>query len=136
MRITTPGIQPNKNSSWRPNQGKGFMESRLIYISNEKLKPLLKWPLINDSEWEYFGAEFEADKKLVEITINNYFEDDQLYIAHKRNDSFKCYKNDVMAAVETLLGFENFIIWNISFDRAIEFNSIGVFRRGKSIGTI
>ncbi len=107
------------------------MDSRLIYIANEKMKQLVKWPLLNDSEWLYFGAAGEVNKDIVLKNIESHFEEKELYVAWTRNNSFKCNKTEIFECLNPILGFENFVIWNKSFRAAIEFSKIGVLRCGK-----
>ena len=107
------------------------MESKLIYIANQKMKTKVTWSKSSDTEWIYFGAEKEANKDIVLQQINCHFSETQLYISHRRNDSFEARKNIILDSIEKILGYENFVIWNTSFTKAIEFNKIGVLRCGE-----
>lgn len=107
------------------------MNSRLIYISNEKLKPLVSWPLLNDSEWIYFGVGNELNLELISKAIDRHFYEKILYVSWKRDESFECSKTEIINSIKPLLGIEDFTIWDNSFKSVIEFNKIGVLRCGK-----
>jgi hypothetical protein len=109
-----------------------LMDSKNIYISSERMKSLMVWPLLGDTEWEYLGAEQEADKEKVKLIINSYFEENDFYVVRDRRNSIECNKENIDEEIDPLLGSQDFIIWNKSFTRAIEFNRIGVLRRGKA----
>lgn len=85
-----------------------------------------------DMEWEYFGSENEINRRKIEIIIDNYFEEDELYLVRHRSNSLACDKAGIMNEITDLLCTANFIVWNKTFTRAIEFNAIGVLRKGRS----
>lgn len=108
------------------------MDSKNIYISSERMKSLVAWPSLGDTEWEYFGAEQEADKEKAWTIIDKHFDDKHFYISLDRRNSVECDRENLDKEIDALLGNQNFIIWNKSFTKAIEFNKIGVLRRGKT----
>jgi hypothetical protein len=108
------------------------MNSRLIYIANERMKYHLRWPRLNGSEWIYCGTANEVNKEIVSKNIDSHFTENELYVALTRNDSFESNKKTIIASIEYILGFKNFTIWDKSFTSVIEFNKIGVFRCGKA----
>ena len=89
------------------------------------MKSLLIWPLISDTEWEYFGSEQETDKVKAKLIVDKYFDEDDFYIVRHRRNSIHCSKANINNEIDSLLGTTDFIIWNKSFTRAIEFNKIG-----------
>ena len=107
------------------------MESRLIYIANEKMKAKVAWSKSGDTEWIYFGAAEEVNTNIVLQKINFHFSETKLYISYTRKDSFETEKNIILDSIKNILGFEDFVIWNITFTKAIEFNKIGVLRYGE-----
>ncbi len=107
------------------------MESQLIYIANQKMKTKVTWSNSGDTEWIYFGAAEEVNTNMVLQTINFLFSETQLYISHTRKGSFKIEKNLIIDSIKNILGFEDFVIWDTMFTKAIEFNKIGVFRYGE-----
>ena len=84
----------------------------------------------DETEWSYFGARNEANKPLVVKSIAVYFPDTILNVAVGRKDSVQVNKNEIAVALENILGFKNFLIWDMQFKRVIEFNNIGVMRQG------
>ena len=85
-----------------------------------------------DSEWTYFGNGREVNRGIVNDSINNHFPVDRsLYISWTRQQSFEADKSETIELIEELLGKESFFIWDTKFKRVIEFNSIGVMRRGQ-----
>lgn len=107
------------------------MNSRLIYTANERMKREIFWSKVTDTEWIYYGIADEIDYSIVIKNINAHFSDALLYISSTRQESFETTKNNILKATKNILGYQDFVIWNQSFDRAIEFNKIGVLRCGK-----
>ena len=83
-----------------------------------------------DSEWIFFGTSDIINKDLIVNTINNHFADDKLYIAFTRKESMPSNKKDIEKAIDGFLGFQNFLIWDTGFKKAMEFNKIGTMRCG------
>ena len=107
------------------------MESRLIYAASDSLKYKVNWlKASDDTEWIYFGAGADVNKQLAIESIYAYFPDPLLYIALTRKDSMQANRNDIDMAIDEILGLKNFLIWDIEFKTVIEFNHIGVMRRG------
>ena len=109
------------------------MESKLIYTASEAMKLKIFWTKVaEDSEWTYFGDDIEINRNIVNESINNYFPNDKsLYISWKRQQSFEANKIETIELIEKLLGKESFFVWNTQFKKVIEFNRIGVMRRGQ-----
>ncbi len=95
------------------------------------MKQKANWDKVGDSEWIYFGAGDEVNTELVMTTIDSYFSDEILNIALTRKGSFQSDKKLIKSSITSLLNTSDFIIWDSSFSKAIEFNKIGIFRHGK-----
>ena len=80
------------------------MESRLIYIANEKIKSKVAWFKPTDTEWIYFGATTEINKSIVQQRIDSHFSETILYIAHTRLGSFETEKNVILDKIKNILG--------------------------------
>jgi hypothetical protein len=90
------------------------------------------WPRVSsDTEWIYIGAKDEIQKQIVFKIIYDYFTGNELYVACSRQKSFATDKVHIEEAIENLLGAENFYVWDKNFKKAIEFNQIGVMRKGQ-----
>ncbi len=85
---------------------------------------------VNWSEWVYCGADNEVKKDMVIESINKYFSDSTLYIDWTRKESTGINRKEIKLGIETILGFQNFFIWDTKFKRAIGFIHIGVMRIG------
>lgn len=89
-----------------------------------------------DSEWTYFGDGNEVNTDVVNDSINNHFTDGNtsIYVSTTRHQSFEAKKSDTIKLIEELLCKESFFIWDMNFKKVIEFNRIGVMRRGQVSG--
>jgi hypothetical protein len=106
------------------------MNSRLIYRASKHMQRIVTWAMLTDTEWVYCGAEQEINKELVIANIKSHIIGFHLYVAYTREGSFETTQELVIDAIDKLLGFHDFLIWDTGFSSAIEFNHIGVFRRG------
>ena len=109
------------------------MDSRLIYETSKHLKSEIQWNRATESEWIYCGSKGEVKFDIVLKHIRDHFADSKLYVVLIRNVAFETYKENIFKAVGDLIGSSDFLIWDIRFEKVIEFNKIGVFREGKSI---
>jgi len=108
-----------------------IVESSLIYAASDKLKYKVNWLAVtSESEWSYFGSGNHVNKPLVLKNIIDYFPESSLFIAINRKDSIQVDKADIEKALDKILGFKNFLIWDKQFKRVIEFNDIGTMRQG------
>lgn len=109
------------------------MDCRLIYETSKHLKSKIQWNRAKESEWIYCGSSGEVKFDIVLKHIRDHFTDSKLYVILTRNDAFEIDKEYIFEAVEDLIGSSDFFIWDIRFEKVIEFNKIVVFREGKSI---
>ena len=79
----------------------------------------------------YFGDSNDANTMLVINTINSHFTDEILYIALTRKKSTVTARKKIKQAIDNLAGFDNFLIWDAYFKKAIEFNRIGTLGCGE-----
>lgn len=107
------------------------MDSRLIFESARTHLRNVNWskPIDSlDSEWIVLDSKNNFEP--VFTVIENFFITDQLYIALSRNASFESDKNKMVNDLLPLIAKEDFSIWNLTFQKVIEFNKIGVYRKG------
>jgi hypothetical protein len=107
------------------------MDSRLIFESANTYTRKINWekPEINlDSEWVYIGT--SNNLNAIEKIIKDFFITGELYVAYNRNDSFSTNKELIANKIQPLIGVADFSIWNWSFQKVIEINKIGVYRKG------
>lgn len=108
------------------------MDSRLIYSASQAAKYNVTWTKVTpDSEWIYFGDTNKIDKSLIIKTINEHFSDPVLLVALNRQESIEIDKSDIDKSIEKIIGIQDFCIWDLHFKKVIEFNRIGVMRRGE-----
>ena len=108
------------------------MESRLIYKANEHLKSKVKWIKVTESEWIYRGSNGDVRLEIVSEHIKRHFVDSNFYVALNRNESFVSNSQTILTDIKKLVGMKDFLLWDFSFEKVIEFNHIGVFREGGS----
>ena len=110
-----------------------FLDPKLIYTASEAMKLKVSWTKVTvDSEWTYFGDGNEVNRGVVEDSMNSHFTDNaSLYVSTTRQQSFEANKSETIEQIEELLGKESFFIWDTKFRKVIEFNRIGVMRRGQ-----
>lgn len=106
------------------------MDSRLIHKTSEKLSLRIDWYRPSDTEWIYCGSKGEVKFDVVETEFNNFFDGDVFYVATTRTKSFQISKKDLLLSITEIIGSKNFFVWTESFKKVIEFNHIGVFRKG------
>lgn len=107
------------------------MESRLLHKSTSYLKGKVKWEGDARSEWISIGQGVSRDFNVIAKLTLEHFGKCDLYLVRERTNSTKVLAVDVISTLEPLIGIENFLLWSIELDKAIEFNRIGVLRRGK-----
>lgn len=106
------------------------MDIHLIHKTSEKLKLKIDWINHAETEWEYCGAAGEVKWDVVAETSTNFFHANRLFVATTRNGSFETDKDNLISSIQQLVGAKNFFVWSEDFQRVIEFNQIGIFRRG------
>jgi hypothetical protein len=106
------------------------MDSRLIFEASEHLKSKIIWITVEESEWQYFGAESEINSEFVLEKVDSYFRDSRFYVSYSRSESFETRASTFIPSITKLLGFQNFMVWDLSFKKVIEFSHIGVLRCG------
>lgn len=62
--------------------------------------------------------------------LDSFLDDDTFYVATTRGNSFKIDKEGLLSSVDNLIGRKSFFVWNEDFKKIVEFNYIGVFRKG------
>ena len=109
------------------------MDSRIIYESAKTYIRKVTWtkPLNSeDTEWEYIGTADNIEN--ITKIIQEFFLTDQLYVAQSKHESFETNKEFIADKIKPLIGKSDFSIWDLSFQKVIEFNQIGVCRRGNN----
>ena len=119
-------------TKWRYYITTHKMDSRLIHNISVHLTSKVEWEKAVETEWIYCGAEEEVKYDLVQSQINDFFSSLKLYVAIGRRDSFETDKHSIINLITDKVGRVDLSIWSDDFESVIEFNKIGVFRKGKS----
>jgi hypothetical protein len=106
------------------------MDSHLIHKTSEKLKFKINWIKPSEAEWIYCGEAGEVKWNVLAEELWSFFDDDTFHIATTRTNSFTIDKEELLSSINNLVGRKNFFIWNEGFKKLVEFNQIGVFRKG------
>jgi hypothetical protein len=106
------------------------MDSKLIFQTSQHLKLKVKWNMLTNTEWAYFGVGEEINKECIKTIIEEYIDDYKIVIAYTRQDSFETDKGQLLKSIESILSNHDFFLWDSKFKKVIEFNHIGVFRKG------
>jgi len=112
---------------------KFILDSRLIYESNKTYIRKVQWTRPNEnpeSEWLYLGLADELKKDLAFKILDEHFADDGIYLSHERGDSFQTTITDFKAKVDKYIGTLDFTLWDLNFSKVIQFNKVGILRRG------
>ncbi len=106
------------------------MESRSIYEFNKIYLNKVIWNIFqNQSEWHFIGNENVSEEKIRKIIDQN-FSDDNLYMVLNRNNSQEISKTEISKKILKIYRDVNFTIWNMTFQKIVEFNNNGIFRIG------
>ena len=106
------------------------MDSRTLHKASEFLRHKVTWQKEDGQEWVYFGTDEEMDAAKVKACIQEYFDDQKLHLVHGRTDSETVFKQQLESRFSELLGKADFLIWNTELTKVMEFNKIGVLRKG------
>lgn len=103
------------------------MDAKLLYAASEAMKHRVIWyKSIADNEWVYCSSNVQAVKKF----IYDHFTSTSVYVISTWQFSIETKLSEIEKALEELLEVKNFFFWNTTFDKVIEFNNIGVMRKG------
>ena len=110
-----------------------IMDSRIIYESNKTYYNKVEWlmPSIkSESEWIYLNFEETKSEIIIQEIIESFFESEILFVSLTRNESFQTEKTNINTKIKEYLKSENFSIWNQEFSKVLDFNKIGIYRKG------
>ena len=105
------------------------MDSRLLYSITHALANKIDWTKSNQQEWIHFGTAIEIDYQKIENVISKQFKKDDVYIVYSRSESghLKYHKE----LFDSLIGKQNFFLWNNQLTKVIAFNSVDILRCGQ-----
>lgn len=106
------------------------IESRLLYKTSKHLINKIEWIWYNDTEWIYCGLANDFKEELISKHIQEHFTCSALYVVLSRTGSYKLAFDEALPKIKELVNTHRFCVWNTELTKVIEFNSIGVFRKG------
>lgn len=106
------------------------MESRIIYKKSEHLISKVEWAWNDNTGWIYCGLSEDFKDDLVSEHLAEHFAGSTLYLVTTRTGSCQLSGEEAIHKIKGLIDVHGFCIWNTAFTKVIEFNSIGVFRKG------
>ncbi|MGH2666652.1 hypothetical protein [Flavobacterium sp.] len=104
------------------------MDSRIIYETNKTFHNKIEWLITlpkSESEWIYLNSE-----NSIQEIIESYFESEILFVSLTRNESFQTEKTNIVGKIKDYIKNQDFSIWNQEFSKVLEFNKIGIYRKG------
>jgi hypothetical protein len=108
------------------------VDYRIIYIKSNTGLGRVAWIKVGqDSEWLHFITDNGLDRELVITTINDHFRTASIYFISGRKDSIEISLADFENEIERFINSKGRLIWDANFEKAIEFNEIGVMRYGQ-----
>ena len=124
ISILNPKLKSKKNT---------IMDSRIIYEANKTYHNTIEWltpSTKSESEWIYLNFEETKSENLIQEIIESFFESEILFVSLTRNESFQTEKTNIVVKIKEYLTIQEFTIWNQEFSKVLEFNKIGIYRKG------
>jgi hypothetical protein len=124
ISILNPKLKSEKNT---------IMDSRIIYETNKTFHNKIEWLISlpkSESEWVYLNSEKSNSENSIQEIIESYFESEILFVSLTRNESFQTEKTNIIGKINEYLKTQDFSIWNQEFSKVLEFNKIGIYRKG------
>jgi hypothetical protein len=90
----------------------------------------MNWLNFDGEEWIYFGTGTDIELQQLEQIIFDFISSKKLYKVDTRTTSALLTQNEIKNVLPELLGRTNFVLWSNDQSRVIQFNQIGVMRKG------
>jgi hypothetical protein len=113
-----------------------MMDSRILYKTSEHLFHKVEWIRHDNNEWLYCGLSNDFNDGLVNTHLKEHFSDNSLYFILTRAGCYEFDLNDALLEIKGHINDHTFSIWNTSFTKVMQFNLIGVFRKGSCAANI
>lgn len=99
------------------------------------MQPLWKNEGMDDG-WMYFGDDKKINGELIIAEINSHLTTSELLLVLDRTSSKKIARESAFESIKEHLLLRDFSLWDIDFKHVVEFNRIGVFRKGTIVSAI
>ncbi|MFD1145416.1 hypothetical protein ACFQ4C_30095 [Larkinella insperata] len=107
------------------------MDSKTVYLVSERYLPKVKWEQQNGEEWSYIGVDQDFNEEKVSQLVHSTFDTNEVYVVTGRHTSGSSSIANAIRVLKDRLPEGNYLLWNLTFERVIEFARIGVVRKGK-----
>jgi len=111
------------------------MDSRLIYKASQHLHPHWENEGV-DGGWMYYGDDKKIKSGLIIAEINKHLTTTEILLVLDRTTSKKILQESAFESIKEHLLTRHFLLWDIDLKHVIEFNLIGVFRKGTIVSSI
>lgn len=89
-----------------------------------------------DGGWMYFGDDKKIKSEFIIAEINNHLTTSEILLVLDRSTSKKIARKSAFESIKEHLLVRHFSLWDIDFKRVVQFNLIGVFRKGTIVSSI
>ncbi len=107
------------------------MDSKMIYAACHHNVTKINWEILENDIWVYCGVDEDFEDIKAKDLIINFFTDPNIFIVVDRKNSFEITTE---LAIQTIKKYFNkdteVILSNKEFTKMVEFNKIGVMKRG------
>ncbi len=103
-----------------------MIDSKQLYNSARHLNSTI----VYNESWVHFGTGDQIKLEIIERLIEGHLTSNEILFIQQRTNSAQFKKREIVGRIKPILGKENFQLWDISMDKMIQFNAIGVLRLG------
>lgn len=102
------------------------MDSHELFKATSHLTTVLHW-----EDWIHVGTGNEIKIDQINEILDTFLIDEQLNFIYKRTNSGPLNRTEIWSEILSLLGTEDFQLWNQTLTRSIQFRKIGILRKGE-----
>lgn len=107
------------------------VDAKNIFIVCQHYKSLIQWEWLGDTEWQYVGIKNDYNEGKVSELINSHFSAQMVYLVIDRHNAYEIDLERVPAVVGEVLRNKELPLSNKDFSKMMEFNRIGVVKKGR-----
>ncbi|MDB5223906.1 MAG: hypothetical protein JWN83_2573 [Chitinophagaceae bacterium] len=106
------------------------MDSKIIFIASHHNITKMNWETFGDNDWVYCGVDKDFEDDKVFKFISDFFTEPEIFVVIDRNNSFETSPELSVDIIKKHLSNSEVILCNKEFTKMVEFNKIGVMKRG------
>lgn len=103
-----------------------MIDSKQLYNTARHLNSTI----VYDEDWVHFGTGDQIKLDIIQRLINDHLTSNEILFIQQRTNSAQFEKHEIVGIMKPILGKESFQLWDISMNKMIQFNAIGVLRLG------